>query len=89
MKLVKYNEKDVNTGDVMQSIALADFIERKCSIKINDYVDRTKMKDDPQFICNGWMRFAKERLPHEALFIGIHTDHKMMKNIKKGIFNSW
>jgi hypothetical protein len=84
MKLVKYNEKQVNTGDVMQSIALMDFIERNYGIKINDFVDRSAMKDNKDFICNGWMRHKHESLPSEALFIGIHSDRHMMKNIKKG-----
>ena len=34
LKLVKYSEKHVNIGDVMQTIALMDFIENNYKIKL-------------------------------------------------------
>ena len=82
MKLVKYSEKNVNTGDVMQTVALIDFIECKYNIKINNFVDRSSMTENDMII-NGWHRHLREKLPNNALYIGIHSDSIMMKNINK------
>ena len=82
MKLVKYSEKNVNTGDVMQTVALIDFIECKYNIKINNFVDRSSMTENDMII-NGWHRHLREKLPNNAVYIGIHSDSIMMKNINK------
>jgi hypothetical protein len=80
MKLVKYSEKNLNTGDVMQTMALMDFIERTYNIKIDKFEDRSAMTENDMII-NGWHRDPKEKLPVRALYIGLHSDYGMMKNI--------
>ena len=82
MKLVKYSEKNVNIGDAMQTMALMDFIEQKYNIKITNFEDRSRMTENDMII-NGWHRRFKEKLPVDALYIGLHSDWIMMKNIRK------
>ena len=82
LKLVKYSEKHVNTGDVMQTVALMDFIERNYKIKLDNFQDRSNMTENDMII-NGWHRHRREKLPAEAIYIGLHSDYVMMKYIKK------
>ena len=82
MKLVKYSEKNANIGDAMQTIALMDFIEKKYDIKMSNFEDRSQMTENDMII-NGWHRHQKEKLPNNALYIGLHSDRNMMKNITK------
>jgi hypothetical protein len=82
MKLVKYSERYSNIGDAMQTMALMDFIEKKYDIKITNFEDRSKMTENDMII-NGWHRHLKEKLPNNALYIGLHSDRNMMKNISK------
>ena len=82
MKLVKYSEKNANIGDAMQTISLMDFIEKKYDIKMSNFEDRSQMTENDMFI-NGWHRHRKEKLPNNALYIGLHSDRNMMKNISK------
>jgi len=82
LKLVKYSEKHVNTGDAMQTIALMDFIEREYKIKLDNFQDRSNMTENDMII-NGWHRHRREKLPTEAIYIGLHSDYVMMKYIKK------
>jgi hypothetical protein len=80
MKLVKYSEKNANIGDIMQTIALMDFVEKKYGVKITNFEDRSLMTENDMII-NGWHRHRKEKLPNNALYIGLHSDRLMMKNI--------
>lgn len=82
MKLVKYSEKNANIGDTMQTISLMDFIERKYGVKIKKFQDRSQMTENDMII-NGWHRRLKEKLPNNALYIGLHSDRIMMKNISE------
>lgn len=82
MKLVKYSEKYANIGDAMQTMALIDFIENKYNIKMTNFEDRSKMTEN-NMIINGWHRHYREKLPNNALYIGLHSDRVMMKNISK------
>jgi len=82
MKLVKYSEKNANIGDAMQTMALMDFIEKNYGVKITNFEDRTHMTENDMII-NGWHRHLKDKLPVDALYIGVHSDWIMMKNIRK------
>lgn len=82
MKLVKYSEEFMNIGDVMQTVTLKDFILDKYKIDINEYSDRNNMSEN-DMIVNGWQRHDKEKIPENSIFIGLHSEAKKMKHIKK------
>lgn len=82
MKLVCYSEINTNIGDMLQTISLKKYIESKYpSICIDGYCDRKNLENN--MIINGWHRNNNETLPHSAMYIGIHTEYKMISNLKK------
>lgn len=81
MKLVSYSEKNLNLGDVLQTITLKDFLKNRYNIDISGYCDRKKMNDD--MIINGWHRNNEEMLPKKAFYIGLHSIPEMIINIDK------
>jgi hypothetical protein len=81
MKLVSYSEINTNIGDLLQTISLKNYIESKYpSICIDGYCDRRNLENN--MIINGWHRNTCEPLPHSAMYIGIHTDYKMIWNLR-------
>ena len=86
-KILKYEYKDIipNIGDAIQSLALEEFLN-KFNIKISGYTDRSKMEKDT--IINGHHRMTnnsfKEAFPKRAIFLGIHSEKEIIKEIEKG-----
>lgn len=82
MKLVSYNEENVNIGDALQTLTLQNFIKNNYrDIDIDGYSDRSNL-ENKNVIINGWHRHDKESLPYEGIFIGIHTEYNKIQNIK-------
>ncbi len=84
MKLISYHEQKSNLGDCLQSIALESFIkENKYAIELTGYYKRNEMKKKSKndIIVNGWNRFLNEPLPFNGLFVGLHSDRRMIKSI--------
>jgi hypothetical protein len=83
MKLVSYNEENVNIGDALQTLTLYNFIKNNYkNINIDGYSDRTNL-ENKNVIVNGWHRRIEEPLPNEGIFIGIHTAYDNTRVIKK------
>jgi hypothetical protein len=82
MKLVSYNEENVNIGDALQTLTLFNFIKNNYKdILIDGFSERSGL-ENKKVIINGWHRREKEPLPYAGIYIGIHTNYEQIKNIK-------
>ena len=67
MKLVSYNEENVNIGDALQTLTLFNFIKNNYNdIEIDGYSERTGL-ENKKVIINGWHRREKEQLPYVGI----------------------
>jgi len=83
MKLVSYNEENVNIGDALQTLTLFNFIKNNYNdIEIDGYSERTGL-ENKKVIINGWHRREKEPLPYVGIYIGIHTNYEQTTSIKE------
>ena len=83
MKLVSYNEENVNIGDALQTLTLYNFIKNNYKdIEIDGYSERSELENE-KVIINGWHRNKEEPLPPVGIYIGVHTSREQIKSIKK------
>ena len=82
MNIISYSGTG-NLGDAIQTLAVLE-VFKKNKIAFDDYIDRKNLKNN-MFI-NGWHRNKNEKLPDEAIFCSIHSDHQHLRQIKKNCF---